>query len=85
MNRAPFAPLLAAQLADNPRLTRRLVGFYARLRQLPRGARRRLRRAGLSLAGAALLLAVGAPPLGRAAPTRAAMAAGWPTPPGRSG
>ena len=29
MNRAPFAPLLAAQLADNPRLTRRLVGFLS--------------------------------------------------------
>ena len=68
MNRAPFAPLLVAQLADNPRLTGRLVGFYARLRRLPRGARRRRRRARPSLAGAALLLAVGAPPVGPAAP-----------------
>ena len=68
MNRAPFAPVLVARLADNPCLSRRLAGFYAQLRQLPRAARRRLRRAGLSLAGAALLLALGAPPVGRAAP-----------------
>jgi len=67
MDRSPFAPVVAARLAGSPRLTGRLAGFYARLRQLPRGARRRLRRAGLSLAGAALLLAL-VPPPGQAAP-----------------
>ena len=35
MNRAPFAPVLVARLADNPCLSRRLAGFYAQLRQLP--------------------------------------------------
>lgn len=56
---------LAVRLAHNPDLARRVAAFYARLRALPRHARRRLmRRARLSLAGAALMLALSGVALG---------------------
>lgn len=56
---------LATRLAHNPELARRVAAFYARLRALPRHARRRLmRRARLSLAGAALMLALSGVALG---------------------
>ncbi len=66
---APLPPSarisLAARLAHNPDLARRVAAFYARLRALPRHARRRLmRRARLSLAGAALMLALSSVALG---------------------
>lgn len=56
---------LAERLAGNGQLAGRFATFYARLRALPRRVRRRLsRRARLSLAGAALLLALGGAALG---------------------
>lgn len=68
MNRSPFLPALTARLTHDPRLARRWAAGYAQLRALPRGLRRRLRRARLSLAAVALLLALGgAPRLGPAA------------------
>jgi hypothetical protein len=57
-------PLVAARLARDPRLAERLAYFYERLRALPRAGRRAFgRRARLTLAAAALLLALSRAPV----------------------
>ena len=56
---------LTTRLARDPALAHRVTALYNRLRALPRRARRRLyRRARLTLAGAALLLALNGGVLG---------------------
>ncbi|HOU41971.1 MAG TPA: hypothetical protein PK829_11965, partial [Promineifilum sp.] len=72
MNRSPLSPALTARLAHDPQLAPRWAAVYAHLRALPRHLRQRLRRARLSLAAAALLLALGGAP--RLAPLAAAPA-----------
>mgnify|MGYP007117602440 FL=1 len=63
MSRCPRIPVHAERLVRDPRLAGRLVHFYERLRALPRNQRRWFgRRARLSLAAAALLLALSRTP-----------------------
>jgi hypothetical protein len=63
MNHPEHVPIVAARLARDPRLAERLAHFYERLRALPRTQRRAIgRRARLTLAAAALLLALSRAP-----------------------
>ena len=64
MSEIPRVSVIADRLARDPRLAERFVHFYERLRALPRNYRRWLgRRARLSLAAAALLLALSRAPV----------------------